>query len=253
MAFAYPAWRAQACLSGGRSDGSSGRGGMRSGLRRGGRIDLALARGREPRRQPAGVCVVGRATWDPDTRRFPALVERVRQAQPDGVFLGGALVQNEGNLIHELRAALPRAQLLAPDGFSPTDVLVDTAGSASEGMTVTLAGTPPEALGPSGRSLVAGLSEDLGVTPERYSVYAAQAAEVVLDAVARSDGTRDSVVRGLFQTQVQDGIVGDFSITAAGDTTARAISAYRIAGGRQELLTVLTPGRELVPESAAAP
>jgi hypothetical protein len=99
---------------------------------------------------------------------------------------------------------------------------------------------------------VAGFSEDLGVTPESYSVYAAQAAEVVLDAVARSDGTRASVVRELFRTRVQDGIVGDFSITAAGDTTARAISAYRIAGGRQELLTVLTPWRELVPGSAAA-
>jgi hypothetical protein len=38
--------------------------------------------------------------------------------------------------------------LLAPDGFSPTDVLVDAAGAAAENMTVTIAGTPPEALGP---------------------------------------------------------------------------------------------------------
>ena len=199
-----------------------------------------------------GVRVVGRARWDPAARRFPALVEGVRQARPDGVFLGGALIENEGHLIRELRAALPRARLLAPDGFSATDALVDVAGSAAEGMTVTIAGTPPEALGPQGRRFVAGFSEDLGVTPETYSVYAAQAAEVVLDAVARSDGTRASVVRELFETRVQDGIVGDFSITATGDTTARAISAYRIEGGRQELLTVLTPGRELVPGSAAA-
>jgi hypothetical protein len=90
------------------------------------------------------------------------------------------------------------------------------------------------------------------VTPETYSVYTAQAAEVVLDAIAGSDGTRASVVRELFRTRVQDGIVGNFSITAAGDTTARAISAYRIQGGRRELLTVLTPGRELMPGSAGA-
>src|SRR5215211_4030538 len=199
-----------------------------------------------------GVRVVGRARWDPAARRFPALVEGVRPARPDGVFLGGALIENEGHLIRELPAALPRARLLAPDGFSATDALVDVAGSAAEGMTVTIAGTPPEALGPQGRRFVAGFTEDLGVTPETYSVYAAQAAEVILDAVARSDGTRASVVRELFRTRVQDGIVGDFSITATGDTTARAISAYRIEGGRQELLTVLTPGRELVPGSAAA-
>jgi branched-chain amino acid transport system substrate-binding protein len=197
-----------------------------------------------------GVRVVGRARWEPAARRFPAQVERVRQARPDGVFLGGALIENEGHLIRELRAALPRARLLGPDGFSATDVLVDVAGSAAEGMTVTIAGTPPEALGPEGRRFVAGFSGDLGVTPETYSVYAAQAAQVVLDAIARSDGTRASVVRELFRTRVQDGIVGNFSITAAGDTTARAISTYRIEGGRQELLTVLTPGPELVPVRA---
>jgi len=90
------------------------------------------------------------------------------------------------------------------------------------------------------------------VDPETYSVYAAQAAEVVLDALARSDGTRDSVVRELFRTRVQDGIVGDFSITAAGDTTARAISIYRIEGGRQELFTVLIPAANLMPGSAGA-
>jgi branched-chain amino acid transport system substrate-binding protein len=199
-----------------------------------------------------GIRVVGRARWDSAAHRFPALVERVRQARPDGVFLGGALIENEGHLIRELRAALPRARLLAPDGFSATDALVDVAGSAAEGMTVTISGTPAEALGPQGRKFVAGFSEDLGVTPETYSVYAAQAAEVVLDAIARSEGTRASVVRELFRTRVQDGIVGDFSITATGDTTARAISAYRIEGGRQELLTVLTPGRELVSGSAAS-
>ena len=197
-----------------------------------------------------GVRVVGRARWDPVARRFPALVERVRHARPDGVFLGGALIQNEGHLIRELRAALPRARLLAPDGFSATDALIDVAGSAAEGMTVTISGTPAEALAPQGRRFVAGFTADLGVTPETYSIYAAQAAEVVLDAVAGSDGTRASVVRELFRTRVQDGIVGDFSITPAGDSTAREISIYRIEGGRQELFTVLAPGRELVPGSA---
>jgi DNA-binding SARP family transcriptional activator/ABC-type branched-subunit amino acid transport system substrate-binding protein len=199
-----------------------------------------------------GVRIVGRARWDPAARHFPALVERVRQARPDGMFLGGALIENEGQLIRELRAAVPRARLLAPDGFSGTDALVDVAGSAAEGMTVTVAGTPPEALGPRGRRFAARLSEDLGVIPATYSVYAAQAAQVALDAVGRSDGTRASVVRELFRTNVRDGIIGDFTVTSSGDTTARAISAYRIAGGRQELLTVLTPARALSPRSAAA-
>jgi DNA-binding SARP family transcriptional activator/ABC-type branched-subunit amino acid transport system substrate-binding protein len=199
-----------------------------------------------------GVRVVGLARWDPNASNFTALVDRVEEARPDGVFLGGAIIDNEGRLIRELRAALPRAQLLAPDAFATTEVLVDAAGSAAEGMTVTIAGTPPDALGGRGRKFVAGLTQDLGVTPETYSVYAAQAAEVVLDAIARSDGTRTSVVRQLFRTRVHDGIVGDFSLTGSGDTTARAIAVYRMERGRRKLFRVLSPARELVLGSGSA-
>jgi DNA-binding SARP family transcriptional activator/ABC-type branched-subunit amino acid transport system substrate-binding protein len=199
-----------------------------------------------------GVPVVGLARWNPRARSYTSLVNGVEEARPDGVFLGGALIGNEGRLIRELRAALPRARLLAPDGFAMTDVLVDSAGSAAEGMTMTIAGTPPNALGAGGRRFVAGLAEDLGVTPETYSVYAAQAAEVLLDAIARSDGTRTSVVRQLFRTRVRGGIVGDFSLTGSGDTTARAIAVYRMERGRQKLFRVLSPARELVPGSGSA-
>jgi DNA-binding SARP family transcriptional activator/ABC-type branched-subunit amino acid transport system substrate-binding protein len=198
-----------------------------------------------------GVRIVGREAWDSTAQDFRELAERVRRSRPDGVFLGGALVENEGTLIRQLRSALPRARLLAPDGFSATDALVDAAGSAADGMTVTIAGTSPGALGSHGRAFVEGLSDHLGLTPEPYSIYAAQAAEVMLDAIERSDGTRASVVRELFRTRVRDGIVGDFSLTPAGDTTARAISVYRIEGGRQELFRVLTPPRDLVPGSTS--
>jgi branched-chain amino acid transport system substrate-binding protein len=200
----------------------------------------------------AGVRVVGRDGWDSSAQDFSDLVRRIRRARADGVFLGGALNENEGLLIRELHEVLPRAQLLAPDGFSATDVLVDDAGSAAEGMTVTIAGTSPSALGSRGREFVERLSDHLGVTPEPYSIYAAQAAEVMLDAIERSDGTRASVVRELFRTRVRDGIVGDFALTPTGDTTSRAVSVYRISGGRQELFGVLTPGRDLVRGSAPA-
>jgi branched-chain amino acid transport system substrate-binding protein len=194
-----------------------------------------------------GVQIVGRAQWEPSARGFIALVDRVRASRPDGVFLGGAMGDNEGRLIRGLRAALPRVRLLAPDGFAGSDTLIDAAGAAAEGMTVSVTGAPPDGVGPRGRDFVEGLSADLGVTPEAYSVYAAQAAEVALDAIARSNGTRVSVVRELFRTRVRDGILGDFSFTPAGDTTNRAITVYRIEGGRQENFRTLAPASELVP------
>jgi DNA-binding SARP family transcriptional activator/ABC-type branched-subunit amino acid transport system substrate-binding protein len=193
-----------------------------------------------------GVSVVGGAQWDPFAEDFAALVRNVARAQPDGVFLGGALVGNEGRLIRQLRAALPRARLLASDGFAATDRLVEEAGSVAEGLMVTIAGAAPSSLRGRGRAFVDELSDHLGVTPEPYSIYAAQAAETMLDALARSDASRTAVVRELFRTRVEDGIVGDFSLTATGDTTSHAVSVYRITGGRQKLFKVLTPSQELI-------
>jgi hypothetical protein len=80
------------------------------------------------------------------------------------------------------------------------------------------------------------------------SVYAAEAAEVMLDAIGRSSGTRASVVHELFQTRVRDGLLGDYALTPRGDTTDRAIAVYRIERGSLEYSTVLRPGRDLVAE-----
>ncbi len=48
-------------------------------------------------------------------------------------------------------------------------------------------------------------------------MYAGQAAEVLLDAIAASDGTRESILEQLFATSVTDGIIGSFTFNENGD------------------------------------
>jgi hypothetical protein len=43
----------------------------------------------------------------------------------------------------------------------------------------------------------------------------------MLDAIARSDGTRASVTKELLRTRVRDGLIGSFRFDRNGDTTAR--------------------------------
>jgi ABC-type branched-subunit amino acid transport system substrate-binding protein len=59
---------------------------------------------------------------------------------------------------------------------------------------------------------------------------AAQAAELVLDAIARSDGTRASVLEELRDAEVQDGILGDFRLDRHGDITPARLSIFRVTG-----------------------
>ena len=66
---------------------------------------------------------------------------------------------------------------------------------------------------------------------EPAAVYAAQAADVLLDAIARSDGTRESVLEELFATRVERGLLGSFGFDENGDITESPITILRVAGG----------------------
>ena len=59
---------------------------------------------------------------------------------------------------------------------------------------------------------------------------AAQATDLVLDAIARSDGTRESVLEELRGAKVRDGILGDFRLDRYGDITPAQLAILRVTG-----------------------
>lgn len=52
----------------------------------------------------------------------------------------------------------------------------------------------------------------------------------MLEAIARSDGTRASVLRQLRATRVTDGILGSFHFDRNGDVTPAHFTIFRITG-----------------------
>jgi class 3 adenylate cyclase/ABC-type branched-subunit amino acid transport system substrate-binding protein/streptogramin lyase len=193
-----------------------------------------------------GLTIVGR-TAVPALPRYKSLAKRVAKAHPDAVLIAGSFDPSRVALIKELRRRLgSRVRLMAPDGFSSFAELVRLTGPAAEGMTVSVAGLPNGQLPVAGKAFVAAFGKAVGETPYVYSPFAAQAAEVLLNAIARSDGSRASVIAQLFKTRVSNGILGSFSIDANGDTTAGAVTIYRIVHGKPTVFRVITPPRGLL-------
>jgi DNA-binding SARP family transcriptional activator/ABC-type branched-subunit amino acid transport system substrate-binding protein/DNA-binding beta-propeller fold protein YncE len=193
-----------------------------------------------------GVAISGGDNWTSDQPSYASLARKIKRSGADGVFLGGAYFTGTGRLIKDLRAGLGgNVQLLAPDGLAIPD-LGNITGLAGEGMTVSAAGVPPDALTGPGARFVARFGATLGQTPEQYAVYAAQATQLLLDAIAHSNGTRASVNHELLTSKVHHGILGDFAITPSGDTTANKVTIYRLTSGKLIRLTVLTPPPNLV-------
>jgi branched-chain amino acid transport system substrate-binding protein len=196
-----------------------------------------------------GLTSAGFTAWDGKASSYEALANKIKQSGADAVFLGGLICENGGKLIKDLRAGLgATVKIIAPDGFTPISAVVTGAGApAAEGMYVSVAGLPNEQLGATGKAFV----KDFGATQpggsvDPYSSYAAQAADVLLTAIEKSDGTRAGVTDQLFKTDVTDGILGSFKINANGDTNANPISIYLIKGGKQTTFKVITPPTSLV-------
>jgi branched-chain amino acid transport system substrate-binding protein len=194
-----------------------------------------------------GVKVVGFEAWDGKASSYEALANKIKAKGADSVFIGGLICENGGKLVKDLRAGLgPNVKLLAPDGFTPISAVVQGAGGAANNMTVSVAGLPNTALKGAGKTFLSAFSKVVHKQPDPYSVYAAQAAEVLYQAIVKSDGTRSSITSNLFKTKVRNGILGTFSINPNGDTTSNPVTIYKIVGGKSTTLKVIVPPTSVV-------
>jgi ABC-type branched-subunit amino acid transport system substrate-binding protein len=90
---------------------------------------------------------------------------------------------------------------------------------------------PPAQLTGEGADFVAAFTDQHG-RPQAYTAYAAEAAGVLLDAIARSDGTRASVLQQVRRAGPREGLLGRYRFDAAGDATLRRYAVLVVDDGR---------------------
>ncbi len=212
-------------------------------------IGIAKSFARAARR--LGLGIAGTGQWPAPTgstqsgANLPAVaafVHAIARTHPDGIFLGGS----QGDpvvapLIQGLRSAIPGVQLIGPDGFASVRDFAHQVGPAVEGMVVSYPEIEPSLLRGTGAQFVDRFGKEVGGSFYPWTAYGAQAADVLLDAIARSNGTRTSVTNQLFATRVRNGIVGSFAFTPSGDTTTGSVTIIRIEHGQPVPLQVITP------------
>jgi len=175
-----------------------------------------------------GMTVAGHTGWDANAQNYKALMTQVKASGADGVYIGGIACLNGGQLIKDKVSTVgdnDAVKLLVSDGFV-LDSLFDEAGA--DVLAGTYGSAPvlnPEDLTGAGKTFLDSYTAKYG-SPEVYTAYAAAAAQALLDAIGRSDGSREDVVAKLFETNITDGIVGPMSFNANGDPTAGLISVF---------------------------
>jgi branched-chain amino acid transport system substrate-binding protein len=195
--------------------------------------------------------VKGNDAWDQKASSYEAIFNKVKASGAEGVVFSGLVTLNGVKLIKDKFAVLgpnDGVKLLAPDGFTPFTE-VDKAGeAATTGMFVTVAGSSANALiseGGRGREFINAYKAETGVARvEPYTAYAAQAAEVLLDAIEAAGDDRAAVIDNILGVSVEGGILGDFTLNEEGDVSTGAITVYE--GPDWNDAKVITPSVELV-------
>ena len=173
----------------------------------------------------------------------------MRASGADSVYIAGNLGANTGQVVRDLRKTLkPDTQIIAGHNFLPVSLLYDATGPAARGVLVTSPGLLPEALGPAGQAFVRAFGRSQpGHDVTGMDVYAAAATEVLLDAISRSDGTREGVARALKKTSLSDSVLGRLVLDADGEPVDHLFTYVRVqhGRGRQDILNS-TEGAEPV-------
>ena len=205
-----------------------------------------------------GIQIAGAAPFNPEARNYARFARRIAATRADGVVLAAYADPGTPALLRDLRAGLgPRVTLIGSEGYLVPDFL-HVAGPAALGMYIAFPGADVSLLPPAGKRFLKELKARTGKPGEPYTAYAAESAEILLDAIARSDGTRASVTKELFKTRVENGILGDIRFDKNGDPVEAPVTIWHIVAHLARDRTATTPtesssaDRHCFPESRLA-
>ena len=142
--------------------------------------------------------VVVEEAWDAKQTSYTALFQKIKSAGADCVFFGGIYDNNGGTLVKDSVAVLgDNASFfkMAPDGFSGYPDLQGM--PEAQGLYMSFAGKSLDGMvkaGGTAGKFVEDYKAKYGMDPaSSYSIYGASAMQVILKAIAASDGTRKGV------------------------------------------------------------
>jgi len=204
--------------------------------------------------ESVGIKVAGFEAWDPKATSYTSQMQKIKASGADAVFLGGLIDENGAQVIKDKVAVLGpndgAVKLFVPDGFT-TQQTIDEAPEAAPGMFLSVAGVPIDKFEGKGAEFAKAFKPRLGGKAiDPYAIYGAQAAELMLNAIGESDGTRADVIAKMFQQKINDGYLGTFSINENGDPGGAegAVVGFTIykATDKLETVTTISPKPEVV-------
>lgn len=156
------------------------------------------------------------------------LLVPARVAEP-GRFVEAPMHAFAAPLVRQLRSAGFDGPIVTSLALSGEELLADAQGTNLEDVYLTFSRLPLSGLPARAKRLAASIDVEDRNADE--AIYAAEAANVLMDAIADSDGTRAGVRTALFRVR-RDGLLGRIAFSENGDVIPQHVAVYHVAEGR---------------------
>jgi branched-chain amino acid transport system substrate-binding protein len=198
-----------------------------------------LARNIEAAAEEQGLEVLANEGIDPKAPNFRSLAAKLKSENADCFVFSGITANGAVQLFKDVAAAVPDAKLYGPDGVAESGFSDPAEGGIPADVQartkVTVATLSPDEYPPEGREFFSQFEQKYGdANPDPYAIYGYEAMQLVLDAIERSDGSKQGVIDALFETKGRKSVLGTYDIDENGDTTLTDYGIYSIAGGELE-------------------
>lgn len=192
--------------------------------------------------------------WDAKQSDYTALMTKIKGLNPDMVYVGGIFDNNGGQLVKDKFNVLgdnSKVKFMGPDGFTGYPDLNKM--PEAQGMYLSFAGLSTDLLlandpKGAGAKFVASYKKAYGKDPVgSYPLYGVAAVQVILAAIAKSNGTRKSVTQAVFSgsgvsiAKTASVLGKELKIsTLSGDTLAKDITIEVIKGNEETTVKAWT-------------
>ena len=185
--------------------------------------------------------------WDDKAPNYEALFTKIKATKPDMVYVGGIFDLNGGQLVKDKVKYLgdnSKVKFMMPDGFTgyPDFLALPEAQGAYLSFTGLSIDQFPK--GGAAEKFQADYLAEYGEAPtSSFSVYGAAAAQVLLKAIAASDGTRKGVFEAMkgIVVSAEESVVGTtLQFDENGDIVSRDITILNVTDSKETFVTKIT-------------
>jgi len=177
----------------------------------------------------AGATVVDEEYTTDKAVDFRAILTKIKAANPDAIFYGGADTQ-AAPMLKQMRSLAIKSVLIGPDMLQSDD-LIKVAGDASEGTLAASEGSPLAQM-PGGAAFGARYAKRFNQPVELYAPYAYDGTMAVFNAMKTSDSIDPHVfLAALKATNMKGVTTTELTYDQYGDLKYGGVTVYKVVNG----------------------